>query len=273
MALQPPFQEKKTMSRRIRTAGNEGQNRLSVFYGFTLTQEKETDLFFPEYSILQKTAESVNNFYDLYKKGRSSAKGGPATHEQQDLYRAMLVFSCAGLDVFVKKLVKDKLPQLIPLDKDVEQKFLEYVQKGLKGENVINTVALALVNQTPRNVFLNEYIKGMTGDSLQSVEALFTVSNASGLDTKSILNKTMKDSIREAFTVRNQIIHEMDINVESGTPRTTGYRTRRQRAARTMEDHTRNILDFAAGLYKAYKEKFAKYKIGIKKEVSSKLNN
>ncbi len=235
------------------------------FYTFGLDPEKEMDPFYPEYSILLKTEEAVNSFYDLYKKGRSGVKAGPATHEQQDLYRAMLVFSCAGLDVFVKKLVKDKLPQLIPVDREVERKFMENIQKGLRSENLINTVALALVHHTPRDIFLSEYIKNMTGDSLQSVDALFIVSNASGLDTNSILNKTKQESIREAFKVRNQIIHEMDINVEDGAARTTGYRTRRQRVAGDMENHTRNILDLSKAIFTAYKEKFAKYKIGVKK--------
>jgi len=242
------------------------RQKSSVFYSFLFSSEREINPFYPEYSILLKTAESVNSFHDLYKVSRSGASGGPSTHEQQDLYRAMLIFACAGLDVFVKKLVKDKLSQLLPVDKEVEKKFMEYVQKGLKDEKILNTVALALINPVPRDIFLNEYIKSMTGDSLQSVEALCTVSNASGLDTKKIFSKTKIDSIKEAFDVRNQIIHEMDINVEDSTSRTTGYRTRRQRISTTMEKHTKNILDLAGELFIAYKEKFERYKIGVKKE-------
>ena len=236
------------------------------FYTLSLTPEKDGDLFYPEYSILVKTIESVNNFYDLYKVGRRGASG-PSTHEQQDLYRAMLVFACAGLDVFVKKLVKEKLPELIPVDQEVEKKFVEYAQKGLRDEKVLSsTLALALVSSVPRTVFLNEYIKSMTDDSLQSVEALCTVSRASGLDTKKIFNKTRIDSLREAFTVRNEIIHEMDINTDSKTSgRTTGHRTRRQRVSTAMEKHTQSILDLGQELLTAYKDKFQKFRIGVLK--------
>ena len=241
-----------------------------VFYRISLSEEKADNLFYPEYSILFKTVESVNSFYELYQVGRRRATGGPSTHKQQDLYRAMLIFACAGLDVFVKKLVTDKLSKLIPVDKEVERKFMEYVQKGLKDEKILNTLGLALISNTPRDVFLSEYIKSMTGDSLQSVEALCTVSNASGLETKKIFNKARIDILKEAFTVRNQIIHEMDINTESGTSRTTGYRTRRQRRSTEMEKHTKSVLELAEELLIAYKERFQNFKIGTEKPTISK---
>lgn len=240
------------------------------FYTLTLTQEKEGGTFYPEYSILVKTVESVNNFFDLYRSGRRGASG-PSTHEQQDLYRAMLVFACAGLDVFVKKLVKDKLPELLPVDQDVEKKFVEYAQKGMREEKILSTLALALVSPVPRNVLMGEYIAGMTGDSLQSVEALCTISNASGLDTKKIFSKSRIDMLKESFVVRNQIIHEMDINTENNASGTTGYRTRRQRTAPAMEKHTRSVLDLAQEIFVAYKEKFQKFKIGVQKPGRPKL--
>src|SRR3989344_9246209 len=128
------------------------------FYKISLPGEKESSIFYDEYNILSKTAESVNNFSALYKAGRSGAKGGPSTHEQQDLYRAMLVFACAGLDVFVKQLVKNKLSQLVEVDTKVQDKFKNYVKDGIKKDEkeILNTVALALIDQTPRNVFLGE---------------------------------------------------------------------------------------------------------------------
>ena len=241
--------------------------RPAAFYIISLSAEKESSIFYDEYNILSKTIESVNSFNALYKAGRSGAKGA-STHEQQDLYRAMLIFACAGLDVFVKQLVKNKLPQLLEVDSEVQSKFKDYVKRGLKKDEkeILNTVALALIDQTPRNIFLNEYIKDMTGESLQSIEELRRVSAASGLDTKKIFSGEKMNTIRDAFTTRNEIIHEMDININESASRTTGYRTRRQRKAPTMEDHTKSILDLAGELFTAYKEKFQKYKIGVEKK-------
>jgi hypothetical protein len=178
----------------------------------------------------------------------------------------MLVFACAGLDAFVKRLVINKLPQLVPVDKQAEQKFIEYVQGYLKEDKIQNTLALALINNTPRNIFLEKYVKSMASDSLQATDELFRVANASGLDTKKLLGKTRGISLSEAFAVRHQIVHEMDINAEDEAPRTSGYRTRRQRVSTKMEKHTKNILKLAEDFLANYKEQFEKYQIGMEKK-------
>lgn len=241
---------------------------LPQFYSTSLTTEKETSIFYDEYNIISKTIDSVNSFNALYKAGRSGVRGGPSTHEQQDLYRAMLIFACAGLDVFVKQLVKNKLPQLIIADRVAENKFKEYVKRGLKRDDkeILNTVALALIDNNPRNIFLNEYIKNMTDDSLQSVKELRKVVDVSGLNAEKIFDTTKTNMIRDAFIARNQIIHEMDINITESPFRTTGYRTRRQRVSNVMEKHTKSILKLAEELFVAYKEKFQIYKIGVEKK-------
>lgn len=238
-----------------------------VFYKISGIPEKESSIFFDEFNILSKTIDSVNNLRLLYKTGRTGARGGPSTHDQQDLYRAMLVFACAGLDVFVKQLVKNKLPDLLEVDMVVQGEFKEYVRKGaLKDkEKMINIVALALIDQAPRSVFLSEYMKRLTGDSLQSVSQLLQIAKASGLEKEKIYTEIKNNAIKEAFEVRNQIVHEMDINVIKDSSRNTGFRTRRQRRAPIMEKHAKSILKLAEGLLLAYKEKFYMYQIGVVK--------
>jgi hypothetical protein len=109
------------------------------------------------------------------------------------------------------------------------------------------------------------YVESMTGESLQSVEELCKVSEASGLDTKTIFDGTKRNLLKDAFTVRNQIIHEMDITVSVESAKTSGHRTRRQRRADIMEKHTEAILDLAQELFLAYKNRFAEFKIDIAK--------
>lgn len=234
---------------------------------YSITAENEDSGFYPEYNILAKTVDSINSFNFTYKAGRLGEKG-PATHCQQDLYRAMLVFACAGLDVFVKQLIKNKLPQLILEDKAAENMFKTHIKRGINKDEkeILNIVALALIDRTPRDVFLNEYIKELTDDSLQSFEQLCKVSNASGLETTKIFNDTKKKAIKDAFDARNQIIHEMDINVDYSSPRTRSYRTRRQRVASTMEKHTKDILNLAVELLAAYKAKYERLRIGAEKK-------
>ena len=154
------------------------------FFKSSIPTIKEGETFYFEYLIFQKTIEAVNSFHSLYKAQRAASKGGPATHAEQDLNRAMLVFACAGLDVLVKQLVKTKLPRLVEVDKAVTEKFKQYVKKGLEKneKDILNTVALALIDQNPRAMLLREYIASMTEESLQSVEELHRVSSAAGLD-------------------------------------------------------------------------------------------
>lgn len=238
------------------------------FYKITLPAENVGSQFYPEYFIISQTVDSVNNFHALHKTHKSGLRG-PSTHAQQDLHRAMLVFACAGLDAFVKKLVKDKLPSLISLNKEVEKKFIEHIlRKDLKDEKLTNTLALALANHSPRDILLGRYIESMTSDSLQSAAELTRVSNASGLDTNKIFSKSKITSLSDAFFVRNQIVHEMDINPENGVPRTSGYRTRIQRVATQMERHTKTILLLAEELLAAYKEQYNKFQIGVEKKSS-----
>ena len=237
------------------------------FYNVSVSSEAEDSQFYSEFSIIGKTVEAVNSFHYVYRSWRTGAKGGPSTHAQQDLYRAMLIFACAGLDIFVKQLIKTKLPKLIGADKRAETKFKEHVRRGLNKDDkeVLNTVALALIDRNPREVFLTDYLDSMTSESLQSVEELCKVSEASGLDTKSIFDTDKRNLLKDAFIVRNQIIHEMDITVSNEGAKKTGHRTRRQRRADIMEKHTRAILDLAQELFRAYKNRFEEFKIDTEK--------
>jgi len=241
----------------------------AYFYAVSLPIEPEDSQFYSEFSIIGKTVDAVNSFHSVYKSGRSGARGGPSTHAQQDLYRAMLIFACAGLDIFVKQLIRTKLPRLIAADRKAEAKFKDHVRRGLGKDDkeVLNTVALALIDRNPREVLLADYLESMTSESLQSVEELFRVSEAAGLDSKFIFNSEKRNLLKDAFTVRNQIIHEMDIVVTH--EKKTGHRTRRQRRADMMEKHTRALLDLAQELFTAYKKRFEEFKIGTEKAVQA----
>lgn len=235
-----------------------------AFYKISMNRVREIESFYPEFEIIQKTVDAINSFNSLYKVGRAGKKGGPSTHAQQDLYRAMLVFSCAGLDVLVKQLVKTKLLRLIDADKNAKEKFKEYVKTRV-GKDALNIVALALIDQNPKEIFLREYISSMVEDSLQSVPELMRVATNAGLDVKALFPSAKVNLLKEAFHVRNQIIHEMDITVSDGTGRTSGSRTRRQRVSRQMEKHTRQMLDLAQEILLAFQARFIEFRIDIPK--------
>jgi hypothetical protein len=179
----------------------------------------------------------------------------------------MFIFACAGLDAFVKLLIKTKLPKLINADSKAQDKFKEHVKREMKssGADNLNMIALALIDSNPKDIFLKEYIEKITKDSLQSVQQLRTVCEASALDTGKIFTNEKMNLLRDAFTVRNEIVHEMDINLSEALARTSGYRTRRQRVSSKMEKHTKTILDLAQEIFTAYQARFEEFKLETKK--------
>jgi len=167
----------------------------------------------------------------------------------------MLVFSCAGLDVFLKQIIKTKLPDILSRNTTAKNAFKEFIRRGVNKDEtkLLSILALALTEQNPRDVLLEEYIKSLTAGSLQAVDELEKVVSALALDKSVIFVGSTLNSLKDAFIVRNQIIHEMDINIASGGPRTTGYRNRRQRTETLVEGHTTTILSFAERLFVACK--------------------
>ncbi len=187
----------------------------------------------------------------------------------------MLIFACAGLDMLVKQLLSSKLSMLVDVDETAQNKFKEYVRSGINRneKDTLNTVALALIDRQPRDVFLRDYIESMTKESLQSTGQLCKASDASGLNTKQIFTTAKLNLLRDAFTVRNEISHNMDINLLGAASRTVRYRTRKTRTESTMEGYTKTILDLAQELFTAYKVKFGEHQIGVEKKAAPLVGN
>lgn len=260
---------KKVPKKRV-SAGRNATVQPQSFYRTALTAESSGSLFEFEHSVILKTVEAVNNFNTLYRTGRSGARGGPSTHAQQDLYRAMLIFACAGLDMLVKQLLSSKLPMLIDVDEKAQSKFKEYVKSGINRneKDILNTIALALIDRQPRDIFLKDYIESMTKESLQSGNQLCKASDASGLNTKQIFTSAKLNLLKDAFAVRNEISHNMDINLVGAASRTVRYRSRKIRTESSMEGYTKTILDLAQELFTAFKAKFDEHQIGVEKKAA-----
>lgn len=69
-----------------------------------------------------------------------------------------------------------------------------------------------LATPNPYQRVLESYIAELTGDSLQSPDQLFKAVVALGLDSKGL--KLNKGALKPIFVARNQIIHELDIDLD-----------------------------------------------------------
>ena len=179
------------------------------------------------------------------------------TDEEQDLLRAMLVMGAAGLDGTVKQLIRNGLPVLIQTDEVVRKGLLTFVERRIKrkeeepsGDGAAKFLARILAADSQQSQVIEEYIKDLTGASLQSPEELIKASRALGVSAKSA--GIRKDELQPIFDVRNKIIHELDMNLEA---------RRRNRNTRRQSDMT-NYVDCLMGVGKSLLAQVAKRVLG-----------
>ena len=132
--------------------------------------------------------------------------------QRDDLLRSMVVFACAGMDRACKALVEDAFPALARMDETVEDSLAKFAAQHMSQGPSLSASAIAQVlldPRSPRDALLSEFVKKLTGDSLQSVGQLFKVCAA--LRVPDEYFKQHNAQLREVFSARNAIVHEMDI--------------------------------------------------------------
>jgi hypothetical protein len=180
---------------------------------------------------------------------------GATTDEQQDLLRAMLTFSLAGLDSLIKQIVRDTLPNLINLDKKVKEGAETFLHRKLRdnsqdsNEISFNNKFLAkiLLAESLKEQIIHEYICEITGKSLQSSEELMKVIYALGLEPSNV--EIEQTELKPIFEKRNKIIHEFDIAFDA--PR----RNRIIRKRSPMVEDTNKILKISEKIFLKISEK------------------
>lgn len=199
--------------------------------------------------ILSHTQESVKGFFSIFDSIMRTRGGGAPTDQEQDLLRASLVFSAAGLDSTLKELVKGSLKTLAAKDSMVRAEFETFVIRQLRGdpdesEGLLGHKFLAnvLLSPSPNDMLLTQYVLHLTGTSLQSVDQLIKTAKALGIGAGFLI--AQKASLNSIFLTRNRIIHELDI-------RFMGKRGKRQRNSRRrgdLERECRLLLDISGTL-------------------------
>jgi hypothetical protein len=211
--------------------------------------------------ILQYAREARDGFQESCDKSRGDRRrtGGALTAAEQDLLRAMLVFAAAGLDSLVKQLIRDALRTLTARDGAVRAELETFVARQLRGDLSADESEAAsgrkflsriLIAPTPLLGVTAQYITDLTGESMQSGEQLFKAVKALGIDPPALDLDAVK--LKEIFDTRNEIIHEMDIVLESRVPQA---RKRRSRTVEQMTEGADYLLDVAERLINAVERK------------------
>jgi hypothetical protein len=208
-----------------------------------------------------RATEAFFTTFDLILQQKGPT--GASTETDQDLLRAALAFACAGLDATIKQLVKDALPSVLKRDEGAMEEFASFLdwrlrKPGPSGDFQFDTkfIAEILVKDAPhpRVVVEQRLIEHLTRNSLQSKDELLRVAAYFAIRPQDLVDNVKR--LSEIFFIRNQIIHEMDVDL------TQKSRSQRPRDRGVMVACARDILTAACRFYQAVEAKLGKPVLG-----------
>lgn len=189
------------------------------------------------FSILCMTHATCSSFLDIFEQARIHRQAkGASTDKEQDLLRAMLAFSCSGLDSMVKQLINDALPSVIDFNEGANEAFKAAIEKRINKREKIDhkLIAEMLCDKNPRKRLIDTLLRELASNSLQSTEEIFRVGKFFDIPSRDIYKKP--EYLSEVFRARNEIVHEMDIDFNQPN------RSRRPRAKLEMIEFTNKIF-------------------------------
>jgi hypothetical protein len=189
---------------------------------------------------------TTERLFGIFNEVRGEARG-TTSDGQQDLLRSLLIFAMAGLDASLKQLIRDAIPTLVTVSERSEERLEKFAVGRLEaGRTGLDSQFLVGLLRSPNahDALVQQFIDDLSRDSLQSIEQLLATCDALGLGG----DKTLKQlvlGLREAFRIRNQIIHEMDVNL------TARNRNRTSRTRASMLRESNRVLRVAREIVKA----------------------
>jgi len=200
-------------------------------------------------TILQSLQNTIDSFYNLYDS-LDFDKGS----QKQDLLRAIILFSCSGTDAIVKQLINDTLGYVIEHDEGAFNEFKSYTEKKLmiKNETGINAKLFAelFTCENPKKTLIDVLKKDLTSNSLQSADELLKVGSVFNIETAKLVNgRSEHDKLKKIFIARNQITHEMDVDMSSP------YFKMRERTFEDTKDYSEYLINFIKKFIQLVSEK------------------
>jgi hypothetical protein len=195
------------------------------------------------FTILCNAHDAASSFLDAFEAVRKARKAhGATTDEEQDLLRACLVFAGAGLDSMAKQLIRDALPTVIEKNLGAHAMLKQHVERQVLRDSANTSAILAelLVDPDPRSRLVVRLVADLTAGSLQSSEELMRVGSYFDIPSKDLAQDAR--ALQAIFNVRNQIVHEMDVDFGQVN------RNRRSRTRASMIQYTNEVFRVATAL-------------------------
>lgn len=200
-------------------------------------------------SAYDSVASLIEETYPALRARRDGSRGR-LTHAEQDIFRAAVVFTGAGIDTVFKESLRNCISIRVERSEGAREKYLDFVTRCLQEGSGINTRRLAalLTMDDPRQAMRGEYIEFLTGSSLQSRTQVTNSLSALGLEAEKGLYKEARD-LDSLFRVRNEIAHELDMKSESVGGR--GVRSRQERSITVYKNLCNTGLNYAQRMLNA----------------------
>ncbi len=164
--------------------------------------------------------QAVEVLDDTRREANTSTKGRMSRVEV-DVLRSAIVFTSAGLDAAMTRLVKDAGRHLVPqADSGAHRQFGEYLKMELAKPNVSDSFRTAVLSSDKNDALLGLYLAERTKASFQgSSDLRVRVRQTLGIPKSSVTDADFA-SLDEFFRARNKIAHEMDLeDADSGSTR------------------------------------------------------
>jgi len=112
----------------------------------------------------------------------------------------------------VKRLIEDALPAVIKQDEGAHDQFKDFVEREIRKDEQpdYKTLANLLLAESPIDEMIALLVQDLTANSLQSVQQLLGVASYFAIERSAIIGNP--NGLRAVFSIRNEIIHEMDID-------------------------------------------------------------
>lgn len=168
------------------------------------------------------TVEDLLTALDVVRTHRKLIDGkgfkGALASNEQDLLRAAIALAGAGLDSSLKQLVRDALPVLLEDSESLGSKELHaFATRQIGVQQVVDPARTAelFLAENPRLLLMDQFVDDLTGSSIQSVAAMHRIATVVNIPQKHGL-RTAINELRPAFVARNQVAHELDLQVPLG---------------------------------------------------------
>lgn len=196
---------------------------------------------------------SVSGLFDAFNILRQAAHErtgearGAISNDLQDQLRAAIVFTSAGLDACMTRLLKDALPVLVNGNRIAEREFRQWCSSAIAPNGSFSKSILpTLLDRDPRGRLIELYIVATSAPSLQSTGDLKKIRQALGLED-SMLPTDQIDGLAPFFKARNEIAHELDLTEPTGP----GTRSRRQRDMDAVRDQCNQTVQLIAQIIRS----------------------